>query len=311
MALMGAVLAALLAVAAPPALTWAQGVPAASGEQARRDEIQTAFQAAMRAGTRGPADIALIDQAVLKLPDGYVFMPKAEGARLMRALGNTVSETAFVGLVVGTNPDDHWIVEAEYIKDGYIKDDEARNWDADKLLQNLKDGTDEANKDRVARGFPEIEVLRWVERPTYDPATQRLVWSVLLKDKTEPDSATKGINYNTYALGRDGYFSLNLLTSEKRVATDKVAAHHLLAALSYNPGKRYGDFNAATDHIAEYGIAALIGGVVAKKLGLFALVGIFILKFAKLFGIAAVAMGAGVWNFLRRKLTKSTAPTAE
>src|SRR5215470_472560 len=46
-----------------------------------------------------------------------------------------------------------------------IKDDDAKEWNADELLQNLKDGTSESNKDRVARGFPELEVLGWVEKP--------------------------------------------------------------------------------------------------------------------------------------------------
>jgi uncharacterized membrane-anchored protein len=309
-ALISAVIAALLAVAAPSVPVWAQEAPAASSEQARMAEIKAAIGAAISAGTKGPADITLIDQATLKLPPGYLFIPKSEGARLMRAIGNTVNDSVFVGLIRGTNPDDHWMVVAQYIKEGYIKDDEARTWDADKLLQNLKDGTEAANKDRAERGFPEIEVLGWVEKPAYDSTTRRLVWSMLLKDKDEPDSAEKDINYNTYALGRDGYFSLNLLTSANSVTKDKVAAHELLGALSYNPGKKYEDFNAATDHIAEYGIAALVGGVVAKKLGLFALIGVFFVKFAKLIAVAAIAVGGGVWNFFRRRL-KSAAPNAE
>jgi Protein of unknown function (DUF2167) len=38
-----------------------------------------------------------------------------------------------------------------------------------------------------------------------------------------------------------------------------------LAALSYTPGKGYEDFNASTDHIAEYGIAALVGAGGGEK----------------------------------------------
>ena len=79
-----------------------------------------------------------------------------------------------------------------YIKEGYIKDDDAKNWNADELLQNLKDGNEEANKDRAARGFPQMEVIGWVKKPTYDPATHRLVWSLLAKHKGEPDTANKG-----------------------------------------------------------------------------------------------------------------------
>jgi uncharacterized membrane-anchored protein len=298
----GAVVAAvLLAALAMPVLAQAQSAPAAQSEEAQANELKAAWLAGARAATEGPADIALIDQATLKLPSGYDFIPKAEGARILRALGNTVVESAFVGLIVGTNPSDEWIVAAQYVKEGYIKDDDAKHWDADDLLRNIKQGTEEANKDRVARGFPELEVLGWVESPAYDSATHRLVWSLLSKQKDEPDAAEKGINYNTYALGRDGYFSLNLLTTSSRVNVDKSAAHELLGALSYNSGKSYEDFNAATDHIAEYGIAALVGGVVAKKLGLFALIGVFAAKFAKLIGAAALALGGGIWSFFRRK----------
>src|SRR6266849_2010227 len=236
----GAVVAAmLLATLAMPILAHAQSAPAPQSEEARRVESDAAWQAGEQAGTRGPADIALIDQAVLKLPEGYFFIPKAEGARIMRALGNTVSESTFVGLIVGTKRSDQWIVVTRYIKEGYIKDDDAKDWNADELLQNIKDGTAESNKDRIARGFPELEVLGWVEKPTYDSLTHRLVWSLLARQKDQPDSAEKGINYNTYALGRDGYFSLNLLTSSSLVNADKSAAHELLAALSYNPGKGY------------------------------------------------------------------------
>jgi uncharacterized membrane-anchored protein len=192
-------------------------------------------------------------------------------------------------------------VVTQFIKEGYIKDDDAKDWNADELLQNLKTGTEEANKDRVARGFPELEVLGWVEKPAYDSLTHRLVWSLRAKDKGDPDAAEAGVNYNTYALGRDGYFSLNLLTSTSRVNSDKGAAAELLAALSYDAGKRYEDFNASTDHIAEYGIAALIGGVVAKKLGLLAVLGLFAVKFAKVIAVGAIAFGAGIMKFFRRK----------
>lgn len=225
----------------------------------------------------------------------------------MRALGNVVNETNFVGLIVGARQGDQWIVVIRYVKEGYIKDDDAKNWNADGLLKNLRDGTEETNKDRVARGFPEMQVIGWVEPPSYDATTHRLVWSLLAKDKDTPDSAPKGVNYNTFALGRDGYFSLNLLSGSDRIANEKAVAHELLADLSYNAGKRYEDFSATTDRIAEYGLAALIGGIAVKKLGLLALLGAFILKFAKLILFGAAAVGAVVMKFFRRKPPSNSA----
>ena len=107
--------------------------------------------------------------------------------------------------------------------------------------------------------------------------------------------------YNTYALGRDGYFSLNLLSDSQRIATDKAAARELLADLQYNAGKRYEDFSATTDRVAQYGLMALVGGAVAKKLGLFALLGAMALKFAKVIFVGVLAFGAGIVKFFRRK----------
>jgi uncharacterized membrane-anchored protein len=278
---------------------FSQGVP--SSEAARKAELSAAWQAAGNAGTAGPADVPLIDQGALKLPAGDFFVPKAEGARVMRALGNTVHDTNFVGLVLGTRQNDQWLVVINYIKEGYIKDDAAKDWNADDLLKNLKEGVDESNKDRAARGFPEMEVIGWIEPPNYDPASHRLVWSVLGKDKGAADDTRKDVNYNTYALGREGYFSLNLLSDSARIATDKSAAHELLANLSYQSGKRYEDFSASTDRIAEYGLLALVGGVAAKKLGLLAVLLAFVLKFAKAIFIGAAVFGAGILKFFRRK----------
>jgi uncharacterized membrane-anchored protein len=275
--------------------------PSPSSEASRKAELDASWQAAAKAGTSGPSDVALIDQATLKLPKNYFFVPKSEGARILRALGNVVDETDLIGLVLGESDSDQWIVVIRYIKEGCIKDDDAKNWNADELLKNITEGVAEANKDRAARGFAELQVIGWVEPPAYDAATHRLVWSMLAKDKGEPDSAPKGINYNTYALGRDGYFSLNLLSNSTQIASDKTAARELLADLAYNSGKRYEDFSATTDRIAEYGLAALIGGIAVKKLGLLALGTALVLKFAKLIFIGLAVVGAGIMRIFRRK----------
>jgi uncharacterized membrane-anchored protein len=287
---------------------FAQAAP--PSEASRKAELAAAWRAAGNAGSAGPNDVALIDQATLKLPANYFFVPKAEGVRVLRALGNVISDSTVVGLVVGTHQNDQWVVVIRYIKEGYIKDDDAKNWNADELLKSISDGVEEANKDRAARGFPEVQVIGWVEPPGYDAGAHRLVWSLLARDKDQPDDAPKGINYNTYALGRDGYFSLNLLSDSERIASEKAVAHELLADLSYSAGKRYEDFSATTDRIAEYGLAALVGGIAVKKLGLLALFVALVLKFAKVIVIGAAVLGGGVMKFFRRKPRNDSADGA-
>lgn len=264
-------------------------------------ELDAAVDAGIAASTRGPAKVALIDQASLQLPDGKAFIPKNEGLRILRAFGNSPDADGMVGLVVGLGAGDDWIVVVRYVKEGYIKDDDAKNWNAGELLTNLKDGIEESNTDRRARGFPELEAVGWVEAPAYDSSRRRLVWSLAMKRKEAPAGQTTGVNYNTYALGRDGYFSLNMVTDSSKVEGLKPTAATLLAGLSYVPGKRYEDFNSSTDQVAAYGLAALVGGVAAKKLGLLAVGAAFFAKFAKIIILAVVGLGAAVTKFLARR----------
>jgi uncharacterized membrane-anchored protein len=201
-----------------------------------------------------------------------------------------------------------WFVVINFHAAGYVKDDDAKDWKADELLTSLKEGTEAGNEDRRKRGIGEIEVVGWVEAPKYDVASHRLVWSASVREKGAAANAPQGANYNTYALGREGYISLNLVTDLASIERDKSAAHELLGALDYTEGKRYADFNASTDRVAEYGLAALIGGIAAKKLGLLALIGAFILKFWKVGLIALAALGALLPGLLKRKKSPGAPP---
>jgi uncharacterized membrane-anchored protein len=289
-----------LACAASPVFAQSAPLPAPKPTEAERaQEARAAYQSALAAGTRGPADVKLLDQAVLHLPANMEFVPPENAARLLRAWGNSVSVPP-EGLVVGTRREDDWAVVVRFSKDGYIKDDDAKDWKPDDLLQNLREGTEQGNEDRRARGFPELEIVGWVTPPTYDASTHRLVWSLAQRVKDAPADQPNGVNYNTRALGRDGYFSLNLLTSANDVDHDRISALALLGGLDYDSGKRYQDFNASTDHVAEYGLAALVGVVALKKLGIIALGAAFFLKFAKLGAIAVIGVLAAARRIFRR-----------
>lgn len=281
--------------------------PEASGQGSDRAqaEMQAAIEAAGKTKVNGPSDIKLIDQAVLKLPKGFLYVPPAEGAKLLSAMGNRPGE-GLLGLIF-PEEDAPWFVAMRFVKSGFVKDDDAKEWKADELLKSLREGTEQTNSERRTRGIPEIEVVGWVEPPAYDAKTHRLVWSLSSRQKNEPAGAERGVNYNTYALGREGYVSLNLVTGISTIQAEKPIAHQLLAALEYNQGKRYGDFNSATDHVAEFGLAALIGGVAAKKLGFFALIAALLLKFWKLAAIAVVGLLTLLPKLLRRRQQPSGA----
>jgi uncharacterized membrane-anchored protein len=286
------VAAAALALAAPVV------APAQSKAEA---EVAAAFEAAQKTAIHGPSEVKLAEQAAMRLPEGFVYVPPGESGRIMTAMGNRVGE-GLLGLVFPSDDANaNWFVVIRYIDAGYIRDDDAKDWNADELLKNLKVGTDEANRERRGRDIPELEVLGWVEAPRYDAATHRLVWSAATKDKSEPGAAPRGVNYNTYALGRHGYISLNLVTEYAAIEKEKPIAQRLLGALEFDSGKRYADFNSSTDRVAEYGLAALVGGFAAKKLGLFAMLGVLLAKFWKVVAIAGVAGAGGLAKLLGRK----------
>ncbi|SEK16405.1 Uncharacterized membrane-anchored protein [Variovorax sp. OK605] len=279
-----------------PSTTAAPG-PSADSVEA---EQEAAFKAAKAAQKAGPADITLRDQAHLKLPEGYVWVPMPAAAQLMRAMGNRTDDT-FLGAVFPADDAD-WMAVVKFVKEGYIKDDDAKDWNADDLLKSLKEGTEAANEERAKRGIPSIEVTGWAQKPEYEAGAHRLVWSALSKRKGGTDD-NQGVNYNTYALGRDGYLSLNLITNAKDLDKYKPDAAKLLGALQYDDGKKYADFNSSTDKVAAYGLAALVAGVAVKKLGLFAIILAFVAKFAKL---AIVAVGGALWGV--SKLFKKKEP---
>ncbi|ALM83883.1 DUF2167 domain-containing protein [Bordetella sp. N] len=271
----------------------------AQSESAQR-EIQAATESAFRAAQESGV-VRLGEQATLKLPPNTIFVPRAQANRLMEAYGNGKDDTLLGIFMPPADSPDDWIVTANFEKAGYIKDDDAKNWDVKELLQSLRDGTEEQNQARRERGIPELQVMGWVQSPQYDSAHQRLVWSVEGRDKGAPADADNTVNYNTYALGRDGYISLDLLTSKSLVATQKSALIGLLDNLNYNDGKKYADFNSSTDKVAEYGLAALVAGVAAKKLGLLAIIAAFVAKFGKLAILAVAAGGGAIFKVFRRK----------
>ncbi len=150
-------------------------------------------------------------------------------------------------------------------------------------------------------GIPALDIVGWVQPPKYDASQHQLIWSMKATSRGAAAGETAIINYNTYALGRDGYFKINLLTDDQHVESDKVQVHDVIKDIEYLDGKSYANFDASTDHVAEYGLAALVGGVVAKKLGLLAVAGVFFAKFAKIILLALAAGGAVVFKIFRRK----------
>jgi uncharacterized membrane-anchored protein len=205
---------------------------------------------------------------------------------------------------VNTGPlsPDSWAVIITYEEEGYVKDKDAEKIDYTDLLKQMQKDTRAANTERHKQGYPAIELVGWAAPPHYDKAVHKLFWAKQLKFGGTEDT----LNYNIRILGRRGVLVLNAVAAMPQLPEIERNAPKILAAIDFNPGNRYADFSEASgDKVASYGIAALVAGGVAAKLGLFKGLWVLLLGAKKFVIIGVVALTA----FLRKLFGKGKAAT--
>jgi uncharacterized membrane-anchored protein len=245
----------------------------------------------------GPYVAKLGTAAEIKIPAGYQFADAAGARRFMELTHNPPSNQE-VGIVTpipppeddkakktdaAPAPNDFWFVLFDFDDTGYVKDDEKKSIDADKLFESMQKGTEQENEERKQRGWAGFHLTSWQTRPFYDETTHNLTWSTLGTSDDPKEGQT--VNYSTRALGRRGLMRVDLVIDPSQVDTVLPRFKSLMTGFSFEAGSRYADF-AKGDKVAEYGLTALIAGgaaAVALKTGLF----------AKL-----LALGAGLWKLI-------------
>lgn len=212
----------------------------------------------------GPKKVDLGHQLEIDLPEGFLYLDPAQAAKFMESLGN-LGNHDLLGVVA--QPESSWIVTIRFTEDGYVKDDEAEKMDAEEILKAIREGTDEANQERAKKGFKALHVVGWSEPPRYARDRHHLIWGI--RGQSEEQGAEEVVNFNTRVLGRAGFASLNLIDGAGNIEASKPSVAKLLAAIHYQPGARYEDFDSKKDKVAEYGLAALVvGGAGAAALKL-------------------------------------------
>jgi uncharacterized membrane-anchored protein len=139
-----------------------------------------------------------------------------------------------------------------------------------------------------------MTLVNWAEAPRYDKTSHKLYWAQELNTEGAPGNT---LNYNIRVLGRKGVLVLNAVASMAQLASIREEMKLVTAVSDFTPGNRYTDFNSSTDKVAEYGLAALVAGGVASKLGLFGKLLALLLAFKKLIFIGVAAAGTGIYRF--------------
>jgi uncharacterized membrane-anchored protein len=287
--LLGGLVAAMMALAVPAVAQDESGQAAAE---------QLVKSLAFRDG-----EIAVPQaEAHFRLGSDFRYLEKADARKVLEQLWGNPPDDTVLGLIVPAKPtlleDGSWAVVITYSDEGYVSDEDAAKIDYDEMLADMKDGTKEENAARKEAGYGAVDLVGWAVPPRYDGASKKLYWAQELAFEGNQDHT---VNYDIRVLGRRGYLSLNAVAGMSELPVVQTGMQQLLTMTEFDAGARYADFDESTDKVAAYGVAALIGGGLAAKAGLFAKLGLILAKFWKLLLIGIIAVGALIKRFFSKK----------
>ena len=240
--------------------------------------------------------------AKIHVPEEFRYLNAKDAETVLSRLWGNPPDSSTLGLLlpakVSPLSKEAWAVIITYDEDGYVKDDEAEKMDYDKLMKTMKEDTREGSKEREKQGYGSIELIGWAAAPRYDKATHKMYWAKELKFG---DNDGNTLNYNIRMLGRRGVLVLNAVAGMGQLQDIEAAAPAVLAMVDFQEGHRYTDFNASTDKVATYGIAALVAGGLAAKAGLFKGLLVALLAAKKLVIVGCVAVAAWVKKLFAKK----------
>jgi uncharacterized membrane-anchored protein len=248
-------------------------------------------------------DIKLGDGfAEVRLPDDFRFLGPDDAETVLTKLwNNPPRKEKPLGLLVPAHgsPIDanSWAVILTYVKDGYVKDNDATSIDYAKLLKQMQESIHAANTERAKQGYPEMELVGWAEPPRYDATTHKMYWAKALKRSGEERET---LNYNIRILGRHGVLVLNAVAGMDQLPTVEAATPALLGMVDFTEGNRYADYKPGADKVATYGLAALVAGGILAKAGAFKFLWVGLLALKKFIVVGVVAAGAWLKQFFKK-----------
>ncbi|HET9189733.1 MAG TPA: DUF2167 domain-containing protein [Rudaea sp.] len=244
---------------------------------------------------QGAVALAQAD-AHLNLGPQFRFLDTPDARKVLEGLWGNPPDDSVLGMVVPASvpldSEHSWAVVLTESDDGHVSDEDAAKTDYPKLLKQMQEATEDENAEREKAGYSALHLVGWAEPPHYDAARKKLYWA---RELAADGSAQHSLNYDIRVLGRSGYLSMNAVAGMNDVAAVKAGMQELLPMVDFDAGKRYADYDAKTDKLAAYGVAALIGGGIAAKAGLFAKLGVLLLA-AKKFIVLGLAALAGLWR---------------
>lgn len=253
----------------------------------------------------GPTTANIAGQASLNLTEGLAYVRRATLEKI--SAGTPQKWPAEMdGLILpdetgGKTVADPWGgAVLFYTNDGHVDDKDAQKLDAATLLRNIKKNSEKNNEERIKTGQTPLEVLGWHSTPSYNVKTHQLQWSLRQRDKGKPE--TERVIFSTVSLGREGSLNFMVIISKDKLAVHGHIAEELLSNISFNPGRRYADFDPDHDKKAKSTLTSLIEQADGMHLGLIAIAIGLLAKFGKVIAVVLVG-GIAAINALKKRKT--------
>ena len=280
---LSSILAILFGVVLISLPAWAEEAPVNEHETAEAFLKSMKFQ---QGRVELPGGIANLD-----VPDAFQYIGPEDSKRFLEQGWGNPDGSGQIGILlpVGVDPfgASAWAVVIRYQEDGHVSDKDAGKIDYAEMLESMQAATVENNKEREAQGYPPVTLVGWAATPHYDSAAKKLYWAKELKFGQDGNHT---LNYNVRILGRKGVLVMNAVSGITQLSMVQERMEQVIAFADFNKGYRYSDFDPGVDKVATYGVAALIGGKVAAKAGLFAKLGGLLVAFKKFIVIGFFAL---------------------
>jgi uncharacterized membrane-anchored protein len=200
-----------------------------------------------------PCNAQLGTIAAMSVPEGFVFVGRDGIGAFMEATQNPASGDE-LGVIAAAN-DTNWFLLFSFQQIGYVKDDEKDNLDADAILESIRKGTEQGNRERRKKGWETLQITGWNRRPFYDPKTNNLTWATMARAESSGDT----VNHSVRLLGRSGVMKADVVAAPGELTLAVAESTQLLQGFAFNSGNRYAEFRSG-DKVASYGLTALIAG---------------------------------------------------
>ncbi|WP_409421054.1 DUF2167 domain-containing protein [Pseudaeromonas sp. ZJS20] len=218
--------------------------------------LDNLWQQTQQAALHGPVILKLEDQATLRLPSGYEYIPQPEASRWLQAIGQQ-GDSRLLGLILSDKQEQDWMIRVRLYRDGFLVGDDTKV-DADAWLARLQHNTQQRNA-KLGEEETQLAIAGWLAPPRYNAERHQLIWSADMFQQRGDEKEALAAHVSALLLGREARLHFRLITDHSHLNERLPLLQELLNQVQFNEGKRYEDVTPQ-DARSKTDLASLVAG---------------------------------------------------